>query len=286
MATNANEEIKIEAPKEAVQMAATPAPAPTVTWEQAQANAVDASKRTDANGVTAPPVSMPVQTSPSAPVTTPPPTDYKYNQETGKYEAQAPAPVTPAPKVETPKAEAPKQPAPVDFNVSAGREEEIQKNLASITATNPALTQDRAKFDAAFGYSTADAGKKALLDSFYDSKRPKTQDEMYAMMSSGAQIMGEASKTPEFASAKKRFDAVQAYKSFSVPQFSSALAKGTVIPGSQTYKDLMSNPESADKIRKAEAMNRINKKTVADEDKREAVMSEIRSTTFGQAVAD
>lgn len=48
----------------------------------------------------------------------------------------------------------------------------------------------------------------------------------------------------------------------------------------------MSNPESADKIRKAEAMNRINKKTVADEDKREAVMSEIRSTTFGQAVAD
>ena len=223
MATNANEEIKIEAPKESVAMAATPAP--TVTWEQAQANAVEASKRTDANGVTTPaPVTAPVST-PTAPVSTPAPTDYKYNQETGKYEAQAPAPVTPAPKVETPKAEAPKQPAPVDFNASAGREDEIQKNLASITATNPALTQDRAKFDAAFGYQTADAGKKALLDSFYDSKRPKTQDEMYAMLSSGAQIMGEASKTPEFASAKKRFDAVQAYKSFSIPQFSSALAK-------------------------------------------------------------
>lgn len=223
MATNANEEIEIEAPKETVTMAATPTTAPTVTWEQAQANAVEASKRTDANGVTAPaPVTAPVS---SAPVATPAPTDYKYDKETGKYEAQAPIQAAPAPKVEPPKAEAPKQSAPVDFNVSAGREEEIQKNLASITATNPALTQDRAKFDAAFGYSTADAGKKALLDSFYDSKRPKTQDEMYAMLSSGAQIMGEASKTPEFASAKKRFDAVQAYKSFSIPQFSSALAK-------------------------------------------------------------
>ena len=56
MATNAKEEIKIEAPKETVEMAATPAPAvqAPVTRDQAYANAVDASKRTDANGVTTP----------------------------------------------------------------------------------------------------------------------------------------------------------------------------------------------------------------------------------------
>lgn len=60
MATNANEEIKIEAPKETVEMASTPTPAPVapvtpaVSWQDAQANAVEVSKRTNAEVVTSP----------------------------------------------------------------------------------------------------------------------------------------------------------------------------------------------------------------------------------------
>lgn len=65
----------------------------------------------------------------------------------------------------------------MDFNVSAGRETEIQKNLNDISSGNPALLGDRAKFDQAFGYSTADAGKKALLDSFFESKQAKPDSD-------------------------------------------------------------------------------------------------------------
>lgn len=57
MATKKEEEIKIEAPVESVQMAATPAPVQpvqAVSQPDAYAAAVEASKRTDANGVTTP----------------------------------------------------------------------------------------------------------------------------------------------------------------------------------------------------------------------------------------
>lgn len=199
-------------------------------------------------------------------------------------QAQTPAPATPAPKAETPKQV--KTEAPVDYNVSTGREADIQKNLSDITATNPALTQDRAKFDAAFGYSTADVGKKALLDSFFDSKRVKSQDDFLGILNSGRTVSEDLKGSPEYKMAKSRFDAVQNYKSFTVPQFSSAIANGSLIPGSQAYKDLMSNPESASNVRKAQALNAINKKPASDEGKRESVMNEIKATTFGQAVAD
>lgn len=73
-------------------------------------------------------------------------------------------------KVETPKVETPK----IDTNVSAGREKEIMSNLADGAKNAPQLFKDRASFDAAYGYSTADAGKKAILDSFYkQSNVPK-----------------------------------------------------------------------------------------------------------------
>lgn len=174
----------------------------------------------------------------------------------------------------------------IDYDVSTGRESEIQKNISDITATNPALTQDRAKFDAAFGYQTADVGKKALLDSFFDSKRVKSQDDFLGILNYGRTVSEDLKGSPEYKMAKSRFDAVQNYKSFTVPQFSSAIASGSLIPGSQAYKDLMSNPESASNIRKAQALNAINKKPVSEEGKREAVMGEIKATTFGQAVAD
>ena len=61
--------------------------------------------------------------------------------------ASAPAPVT-APKAD---AKAP------NWDVSAGREAEISSNLTRITGENPTLLSDRAKFDQAFGYATADA---------------------------------------------------------------------------------------------------------------------------------
>ncbi len=54
----------------------------------------------------------------------------------------------------------------IDYNVSAGREWEIQDNIAKITQTNPKLLKDRNAYNQAFGYETADAWKKAMFLSF------------------------------------------------------------------------------------------------------------------------
>ena len=76
-----------------------------------------------------------------------------------------PQPITPTPEVKpteikpvTPTATPEKTTTvpQVDFNVSQGREGEIQKNIADITATNPNLLKDRNAYNQAFGYETAD----------------------------------------------------------------------------------------------------------------------------------
>lgn len=73
---------------------------------------------------------------------------------------------------------------------------------------------------------------------------------------------------------------------YSVGQFSSALKNGKILKGSQLYDDLSKNPASAEKLRKAEALNRINSEPTNEEDVRENVLGEIKATTFGQAVSD
>ena len=94
----------------------------------------------------------------------------------------APAPVKP---VEAPKptTTAGKTTPSVNFDSSAGREVEINSNLSRISGDNPALLQDRQAFDKAFGYATADEGKKALLDSFFESKKPAAdENSLFGML--------------------------------------------------------------------------------------------------------
>ena len=73
-----------------------------------------------------------------------------------------PQPIAPTPEVKPTTPVQPTTPKPtevkpqVDFNVSQGREGEIQKNIADITATNPNLLKDRNAYNQAFGYETAD----------------------------------------------------------------------------------------------------------------------------------
>jgi hypothetical protein len=68
----------------------------------------------------------------------------------------------------TPKAPVKTEPV-IDYNVSTGRESAIQKNVTDITTANPALLKDRTAYNQAFGYDTADQGKKAMLDASFQS---------------------------------------------------------------------------------------------------------------------
>jgi surface antigen len=125
-----------------------------------------------------------------------------------------------------------KQEPTIDYNSSIGREDQIGNNLATITTQTPELLIDRTKYDRAFGYSTADEGKKALLDSF-------------------------------FASGKKNIDNVNTIKQYagaSVNELSASLLDGSMSP--YTKSVLMSDPILSAKIKKADELNRLNNKKV------------------------
>jgi len=120
----------------------------------------------------------------------------------------------------------------VNFDSSVGREAEINANLARISQENPNLLTDRSKFDSAFGYTTADIGKKALLDSFFDQGR-KNAETLWA---------------------------IKKYSNYSVSDFSYDLANWKISNTTKGY--LSSDPVATAKIKKAEDLNRINGKKV------------------------
>lgn len=130
----------------------------------------------------------PVETTPTTPPTTPAPpvtppapttpTELQRDQVTGltKPIETTPAPTTPP--VTTPTHTVAKT-EPVDYNKSVGRESEIQKNITDITKSNPSLLKDRTAYDKAFGYATADEGKKAILDTQYQSLSSMGKNEIF-----------------------------------------------------------------------------------------------------------
>lgn len=92
----------------------------------------------------------------------------------------------PAKKIEPAKVE-----PTVDFNKSQGREQEIQANIKQITTDNPALLKDRNAYNQAFGYETADAGKRAMLDaSFTGANTPvlMNQKDIVSALVSGVSV--------------------------------------------------------------------------------------------------
>lgn len=56
--------------------------------------------------------------------------------------------------------------------------------------------------------------------------------------------------------AEKRFSFLSQMSGLTSDQMANALLNGTVLAGSQTYKDLLSNPVTAAKVKEAEALNR------------------------------
>ena len=154
----------------------------------------------------------------------------------------APAPLTPTPTppVTTPvnetvtpvKTEVKATNPEVNFNTSVGRENEINANLANITASNQSLLTDRNAFNNAFGYSTADDGKKALLDSFFQSKQAEitNPDILYKTILSGAVIPESLKNTPNYKTALQRANNYKKFTSYSPTQLEASLLNGDLLP--------------------------------------------------------
>jgi len=174
------------------------------------------------------------QTAPTQPVApnTPPPTQ---NVTPTAIPAEI-KPTTP----ETKKVE------PIDFNLSQGREWDIQKNVADITSTNPTLLKDRNAYNKAFGYETADQWKKALLDSAFQSGQPQTPnaDIMFSSILMKAPVPDDQKTTTQYKIAQNRYLKANSYASMTPSQLSSDITSGKLIEWSQTYEDIKSmNPK-------------------------------------------
>ena len=61
---------------------------------------------------------------------------------------------------------------------------QLWDNLKTISASNPNLLQDRNAYNQAFGYDGKDAGEKAMVDSYWRSTRPKSED-IYRSLEAG-----------------------------------------------------------------------------------------------------
>lgn len=57
--------------------------------------------------------------------------------------------------------------------------------------------------------------------------------------------------------ARKRADNYARFSNYSADQFSSAIKNGDILEGSQTWKDLQSNPQAKVNLQKAKTLNQI-----------------------------
>lgn len=71
-------------------------------------------------------------------------------------------------------------------------------------------------------------------------------------------------------------------------QLAEAMKAGTIVEGSQTYNDLMNNPQAKENLAKAKSLNQINGKTVTNTDAAVTnTMNDIVNTTgIGKAFQD
>ena len=89
---------------------------------------------------------------------------------------------------------------------------------------------DRNAYNEAFGYSTADAGKKALLDSFWNSKQPVADETtLFGSILQNAPIDSKLKTTPEYQKALSRANNVRKFSSYSISQLATAIKEGILV---------------------------------------------------------
>jgi hypothetical protein len=243
---------------------ATPTPvSPTLSVNQQQRADNIASRQ--ANPIA--PVTTP---TPATPVTPVPMVQAPIDSTTGLSAPiqSTPATITPAPTEVKPVAPVtPKTPVKtepvIDYNVSTGREAEIQKNVTDITTANPALLKDRTAYNQAFGYDTADQGKKAMLDSsFQGANAPvlMNQKDIVTALLGGQSV--PVQKTQAYNNALVIADQFKKYNGMTDVQLLDNLKQGQI--GTELDSLLSQNPNYAKakaELAKAQKTASINRAT-------------------------
>lgn len=93
--------------------------------------------------------------------------------------------------------------------------------------------------------------------------------------------------TPGYKEAKARAEKYQRFAGYDVNQFATSLKEGDLLPGTQTYNDLVKDPAVKIKLEKANALNTINGDKVDTTKVVEKTMNDImENSPLGKAMKD
>ena len=153
-------------------------------------------------------------------------------------------------------------------------------NLKNGKATSPELFKDLETYRTAYGYDSADASKRKVLDGYWQATQPQTADAFYQILKQGQPIeYTKIFQNPEYKTALDRFNQFNQYKNYDASQFSEAVRTGKLIKGSKVYSDLMADPISSRQLRQAEQLNTINRDTENDDTITQNATNNILKTT-------
>ena len=139
-------------------------------------------------------------------------------------------------------------------NLKSQSGQQLWSNLETISGANQSLLNDRKAFDQAFGYDNKDVSEKALVDAFWKSKRLDA-NSIYNSLATGAIIPKESKNTPAFTDALIRHQDTTRFENLNPYQLSKVI-NSELIPGTQTYADLMAkNPQLVTDAMKLASIN-------------------------------
>ena len=139
-------------------------------------------------------------------------------------------------------------------NLKSQSGNQLWSNLESISSTNQSLLNDRNAFNKAFGYDGKDVSEKALVDAFWKSKRLDA-NSIYGSLATGTTIPNESKNTPAFTDALIRHQDTTRFENLNPYQLSKVI-NSELIPGTQTYNDLMAkNPQLVTDAMKLASIN-------------------------------
>ena len=139
-------------------------------------------------------------------------------------------------------------------NLKSQSGQQLWSNLETISGTNQSLLNDRNAFNKAFGYDGKDVSEKALVDAFWKSKRLDA-NSIYNSLATGATIPNESKNTPAFSDALIRHQDTTRFENLNPYQLSKVI-NTELIPGTQTYNDLMAkNPQLVTDAMKLASIN-------------------------------
>lgn len=123
----------------------------------------------------------------------------------------------------------------VDYNVGAGREQEIVNNIADGIKNDARVqeainTGNQEAFRRIYGYETADDTKKRLIDDQFSVSFGKDAESLFRGLVNGRMYAEAVRNTPEYQEANLRATKYKQYSFYGVNELAKAIKSGEILP--------------------------------------------------------